>query len=305
MPTVHKDFGFLFKPKIIFVAKICISVIILSFLIRSIQASTLFAAFHSAKWHFLGIAAFFVAPNLLIQTLKWFYILRLANPSVSLSTAFRSLLIGYPLGFVTPGRLGEIGRAFFVPEIEKQNVLRLFALDKAANLIVIICAGVWSLLFLQRLPYPVSGVWAGVILILSLAAMIGVFFLSVKPIKAIGRFIKIPDFNKRNLALILGFSISFYVIYLAQFLVLLFAFETNDLSAAAHAAGATFFVKTILPISLGDIGVREGASVYYFGKIGFQAASAFHAALLLFVLNIGVPTLFGLPILHRASKQSM
>jgi uncharacterized protein (TIRG00374 family) len=43
---------------------------------------------------------------------------------------------------------------------------------------------------------------------------------------------------------------------------------------------------SLLPISVGGIGVREGAFVYFFAQVGMSTAEAFTLSLLLYVLNL-------------------
>jgi len=52
-------------------------------------------------------------------------------------------------------------------------------------------------------------------------------------------------------------------------------------------------VKSSLPISFGDLGVREMASIYFLGKFGIDNAIALDASLLLFSFNLLVPAIIG------------
>jgi len=79
-------------------------------------------------------------------------------------------------------------------------------------------------------------------------------------------------------------------------------FDTVNLFEASKAAASMFLAKTILPISFSDLGIREGAAVYFFGKIDVSAAAALNASLLLFLFNIAVPAIAGLPILLKTKR---
>jgi len=63
------------------------------------------------------------------------------------------------------------------------------------------------------------------------------------------------------------------------------------------------FAKTFFPaVSLGELGVREGVSVFFLGQMGVSAAPAFNAALFIFFINILMPSLIGLIFLFKKNN---
>jgi len=60
------------------------------------------------------------------------------------------------------------------------------------------------------------------------------------------------------------------------------------------AAGLIIFTKTIIPpISLGELGIREGASIYFITQMSGTAAVGFNASIFLFIINLLIPALIG------------
>jgi len=58
------------------------------------------------------------------------------------------------------------------------------------------------------------------------------------------------------------------------------------------------FAKTILsPLSFSELGVREGASIFFLTQMGESSSTALNASLSLFIINIIVPSLIGLFLL--------
>jgi len=54
------------------------------------------------------------------------------------------------------------------------------------------------------------------------------------------------------------------------------------------------FVKTIIPpVSMGELGIREGASVYFLTQMGEAASVGFNASIMLFIINLLIPALIG------------
>ena len=73
------------------------------------------------------------------------------------------------------------------------------------------------------------------------------------------------------------------------------------LVGAALGVALTFFAKSAVPpVTLGDLGVRESAAVFFLGAWGVPAAAALDASLALFAVNLALPALGGLPLLARA-----
>ena len=61
----------------------------------------------------------------------------------------------------------------------------------------------------------------------------------------------------------------------------------------------TMVTKTLLPISIGDLGIREGAAIYFLGKVNVLKVHAFNASMVLFLFNVLFPSLVGMFLLHR------
>ena len=65
------------------------------------------------------------------------------------------------------------------------------------------------------------------------------------------------------------------------------------------AISATMLVKSLLPISIGDLGIRESAAIFFLGKIGVHESTAFNASILLFLINLLIPSLVGLVLVLK------
>ncbi len=66
------------------------------------------------------------------------------------------------------------------------------------------------------------------------------------------------------------------------------------------AANLIMFAKTIIPpISFGELGIREGASVYFITLMGESASVGFNASIFLFIINLLIPALIGVGMFLR------
>ncbi len=208
----------------------------------------------------------------------------------------KSLLIGYPLGWMTPGRLGEIGRGLVIANLPPELTIKLAILDKVTNLGVTLLAGLAGLLlFPINLESEVTA--AGLILLAVLATP-----FTLPKVKAKLRVLLKMD--GQSYWTLLTFSFLFYAVFLVQFFLLVLTFENLDLMAGASAAAGVFLMKTLLPIAIADLGIREGAAVFFFGKIGVSSGAAFNASLLLFIINLVLPTLLGIYFLLKKERRA-
>ncbi len=277
---------------------------VLILLVRHLQPARLFSALARMDWRFLLPAAVLIVPNIGIQVLKWWFLLRQANPRLSLGCAYDSLIVGYPLGFVTPGRLGEIGRAFYVRELNQFRTFKLVVIDKVTNLHITLLFGLVGLYTFT------AAALDGVLRLLLLAALL---FLTAGAIFAVAtdrgiarlmrKWVGLERFGGLAFLKLYVFSGLFFLVYLSQLVCLVFGFHQTGILPASQAAASTFLVKTVLPISFSDLGIREGAAVFFFHRAGVPQAAAFTAAFLLFVINVLVPTLVGLPVLFKGIRE--
>ncbi len=203
-------------------------------------------------------------------------------------------MAGFPLGIVTPGRFGEIGRGFLIECIPKQTSIALAVVDKTTNMLACIAFGTFAIA-LSPSPLPFINCWQ--IIVVSFLIMGGLCWLAVRLIQ------QYPAYSKKDYLVIAGYSCLFYVVFVAQLVVLVASFEPLKIDEGLAAAASAFFTKTLLPVSFGDLGIREGAVLFFFSKIGVTPAAAFNAAILLFLINVVTPTLLGTIFLFEKSNQ--
>jgi len=222
------------------------------------------------------------------------------------------------MGFITPGRIGEMGRSLFLKRVDRLQAFGLAFIDKVYSLITILIGGIWGIVFLigHLFGYDPFIFWpfcsialmftAGGVAILLHPQWIRSFIYNLSLIlprrDKMKRLIGCMDqFRKSQARTLVIFSLVLYCIYILQFSLLAFAFQDMSWKAALTATTSTLFTKTLLPISLADLGIREGASVYFFMKFHVDKIAAFNSSILLFTVNVLIPTLIGLLIMPGLS----
>ncbi len=298
------------REKLGMVLRALLAVILLIVLFQFVDIGGVASAFSRAKPEYLLGALALVAANIGLQMAKWRYFVRLVNPSNSNLEIAASLLFGISLGTITPGQLGEFGgRAIRHRSLPPGSVVSLTLIDKLQMMCVLGMGGGSSLVVLLDLPFAVTIIlisfisFVCVFLFFSSKSLLG-FIGRVKPVLLEHHRLKeffgaIGIFQRKDLLVSLLLSVSFYCVLYAQMYLLLNAFEIVSLGNAFLGFSSMMFSKSLLPISLGDLGIREATSVYFFSFCGVAESTSLSAALLLFAINILLPSLVGLFFIPR------
>jgi uncharacterized protein (TIRG00374 family) len=282
-----------------------LSIFLLVLLVHFIDVTDVQRALLDARMTFIASAASLTIANIGLQIFKWRYFVRLVDPETTNLETAASLLFGITLGSLTPGQIGEFGgRALHHSSISAATIVGLTLIDKVQMICIMGIAGIISICILYD-----SGMIFGTAVAAASAAFFLLVFFKIHELRRIlarydFRFLKYPVlqdlleaiaiFNKTNLLVSFCFSVGFYVVVYVQMFLLLNAFSPVSAGHAFLGFAAMMLLKSLLPISLGDLGIREASSVYFYGLLGVSAATALNASLLLFGCNILLPSLLGL-----------
>jgi uncharacterized protein (TIRG00374 family) len=304
-PSQIKHISRDFKKILFFIIRMLVSIGILYILYTLVKWEDAFHALTSAHLEYVIIALLLVTGNLGIRIWKWHIMLRSLKASPTASEAFGSVMLGISLGSWTPGELGEFaGRALHITEARRTHLIGLALVDKTQIFLVTSCAGIAGLcaLFLENLFLTYA--------LFLLSIVLSVFFLvRLDIVSALGhrfnnRFLKAERMKSildgyallslKDKFITLNMTIIFHFIIVFQMYYLINAFEPLPLWPVFLATSALLFSKSFLPISLGDLGIREAGSIVFFSMFGIAQASALNASLLLFIINILIPSIIGI-----------
>lgn len=301
-------------PSLRWVLQTVVAVILLILVFRYVSVSEVANAFSNSRPLFLIGGFLLVGANLSLQVLKWRYFIRLINLRSGVYETTAAVLLGITLGTVTPGQLGELGgRALRHAGSSSGVIVGLTFIDKLQMLCIMGIAGTASfviLLGLDPLLRYVTTIAASVVFLLVFfrSGSIAIFVQRISP-KILQR-LKWDDFlsafqilKPRNLLISFGLSLTFYAILFLQMFLLLNAFEPVGVGDAFLGFSAMMFFKTLVPLSIGDLGIREASSVYFYSLCGIAHATALNASLLLFLINIVLPSLVGLVFIPEIRRR--
>jgi uncharacterized membrane protein YbhN (UPF0104 family) len=269
-----------------------------------VQWGNVIVAYKSADVRFIFIAAFLLFINIGVRTFKWHTMLHSIKDAPTIAEAFGSVMLGISLGSFTPGEVGEFaGRALHITDAKRSHIVGLALLDKAQIFIVTSCFGIVSLAFLVLNNILLIVLVTVIILFLS-----GIFVMRLEIIAALGHRLNAYIFKKswltqvldgfnllnpRQLLITIFFTIAFHSILILQMYLLMNGFSRISFAHAFIGTSAMMFGKSLLPISIGDLGIREAGTIFFFSTYNISQAAALNASLMLFFINIFVPSVIG------------
>jgi len=297
---------------LLFGLKIIIALIILYLLINKISIEQIIKAFRFAQIKFIVLSFLLLFVNLFFQFKKWKLLVRLVKPDVSNYEILSSLLAGLTLGLVTPGRIGEFGRSLFIKNSKWTKLIGLVFVDKLFALVVIYLFGIIGFFYFLQLKSNLL-IWLPLKIILLILLVIFLFFILhpqllkmilVRYLPFLKKHNKINQtvsslnaFTSKDAYKLFTLAVLHVITYVLQFYLLVCAFTTVQFYRGLLAIVSTIMVKTLLPVSFGDLGIRESAAVFFFSHFNVEQAAAFNASFLLFLINIFTPGVVGLILL--------
>ncbi|MBL7959396.1 flippase-like domain-containing protein [bacterium] len=297
-----------------FLFKLLVTLGIVALIFNKIQFTEIQAEFKDVIWLPLAAGMAMTVPNILIQYYKWRYLVHLLDRKISNSTIFTSLMCGFSIGLITPGRLGELGKGVFISSNSKSQLTGMAIIDKILSLWALSVLGVISLFYLIEFKFSFS-LWSkSLFMIIAVLFVVLLLILVFQPsflrtlIHLSKKMVARAPFREKIFSLISAsdffkkhhfmpsfyFSMIFQLIILFQLFLFINAFTGLTAVESFLAGASAMFVKSLLPIAVMDLGVREGAVIYFFGKYGIPASSAFNASIMLFLSNVLIPGIVGL-----------
>ncbi|MFB2833642.1 lysylphosphatidylglycerol synthase transmembrane domain-containing protein [Floridanema evergladense] len=283
------------KSKLILALKILISLALCAFLLTRVELKEIWHQLQKLSWHFIVLIMTYYAVLQLISCLRWQIVLRATGHLVTLKVLFTSYFAGMFLNLFLPGSFGgDIYRVYRVAQKTKDAEAALVSvfLERFTGLAAL------SMLALCALPFAFVVVerWDIILIFLiTIGVLVGGILLILSPKLLI---LSEPWLQK--------FRLSSLVARLAKMQVLLIKFARHR-QALFYSIGLSFIfmlgivyyhyliaeqlkisisylqllvfvpivaVITLLPISLGGMGVKEGLWVYLFSCISLTAEQA-------------------------------
>jgi len=308
-----------YKKILIPVVKIFIAFGLLYYLVSNIRISDIINAINEANFSLILITLALSFVNLYLQFYKWKITASTLLNENNNRKIFYSLFQGFSAAVFTPARIGEyFGRAIAFKDKSLLQITLATLIDKLFPLLIVAFFGsIASILFIHFY-YEVSSYltvslfivlfvlfYFIVLLIFNKNFWDNFLFNRIQCTKILSKYFdkisKLKNLNHRYSSKMIFISLLFYLCYLIQYVILVSAFSHNDNFIDYFWAGnLLMFSKTIIPpVSFGELGIREGASVFFIQQFGENASVGFNASIFLFFINVLLPALVGLILIFR------
>ncbi len=302
--------------------KILTSAAIIIYFIRKINLSDVVRILSTADIYLLSLAGLLSFLNLFFQFLKWRLISRECLGVDSPKKLTLSLMHGIAAASFTPARLGEcVGRKLALPDTSLLQVTIATFVDKLFALFITICIGTAAaILYLHFIENVSVYLTLSLLIVFAVCLVFDAYLIThqslwnsflIRQLKEIRllrgvayKFSLLKNLDSKTLWYSMLLNFIFYSCYLLQYAILIrsFAPEANFIDTL-WSGSLMFFAKTIIPaISIGDLGIREGASMYFSKQFGISELAGLNAALAIFIINIALPAFVGMLLLFKKTN---
>lgn len=289
------------------------------FLVNYVDPEKIVQTFKKAEYFFLSIAILLLPLNLYFQFTKWKILCKKYFKINENQSVWFSLFYGISGGIFTPMKSGEyFARALPLKGIKVVDVVIATAVDKLIPIFfVVVIGGVFFIIFLKGLLHYsliatvtlsivyLAVVFITIILLLSDLSISVKLRAKLKGLKLLSKMIDkisfIRSIDKKTFTKLILISFIYHLTFTVQMTLLLSAYSGElEFVKFFFAANLIIFTQIIIPpIALGELGVREGAAVYYLQSLGYPSAIGFNAAFSLFTINLLIPSIVGLFLLLK------
>jgi uncharacterized membrane protein YbhN (UPF0104 family) len=295
------------KNKLLVLLKILMSAGLMIFILNSVVLRNIIFVFADADKALIFSAFGLSFFNIILQYLKWKIVCNSLLSENDNGKIIHSLFYGFSAGSFTPARVGEyLGRAIPFSDKPLMQLTAAAMIDKLFSLLIVLIFGSASFLL-----YFNIDIVSTIILVSAAALVIYLIFQRIKSYLPVARLkwtqkiylsfssLKNIDYKFRLKLTVL--AVLFYCCFILQFALLVSAFSHHyEIINYIWTGNLVMFTKTIIPpVSLGELGIREGASVYFIKRFGETAATGFNASIFLFLINVLLPAVIGLILLLR------
>lgn len=314
------------KERLTSILKILIAAGLLYYLISAVSFEEIFTALKGANYFLILLACILSFLNIYLQFWKWKVLCREIVDETERKSVLNSLLYGFSAGIITPFRVGEyVGRALAFPGEKAFKVTLGTLIDKFFAFIPVFFVGAAASALFLYVCYNLSALYFSILLIVILLVLFLFLYTSLKTNfwedlirKMTSKSRKLTEFidGLHTFKLLSGkvsvkislITFLTYLTYVVQYGFLVGAFSNHwDILTYVWMGMLVFFAKAVIPpVTFGELGIRESASVFFAAKLGLSSAAGFNSAIFLFFINVLIPSVPGAALLFRSrpSKKS-
>lgn len=294
-----------------FVLKLLATILLFLFVLFKLNISEVFDVFVNSNIFLILISLLFIPLLYSIRVLKWDVLLRSVDVKHNFSTVFRALLIGTFYGLITPGKSGELIRAYYL-DSEKSITIPTIVWDKLIDIFVLIILSALSALFLLS----DSNISNLIIVVSIIFVVMSGLLLNKRLIHFVLNFMGINDESKyqfietthlimndtKLLLKLIILSICYYIVALILAVISLKALSPNVNFYTAFVYPLIVLIGN-LPLTISGLGLREYVTIICFEILGEDPEIGFSFSILLFVFTTLIPGFIGYMLICKDIKK--
>lgn len=304
------------------IAKLIIGFGLIIFLVVYVEPKNILETFNSADKIYIFFAFLLMPLNLFLQFSKWKILCRKYFGISDNKSIWISIFYGKSGGIFTPMKSGEyLARALPFKNIKVLDVIIATAVDKMIPMLFILYIGgsFFIIFYMNMIGYSTSTKLLSILiyLILVILPLLLLFSSSnyfiklrarLKRIQFLQKFFEkvsfIRELDRITFIKVTLLSLLFHLTFTSQMALLLSGYSGIDnFFLFFFVANLVIFTQVIIPpIALGELGVREGATIFFMQHFGYTAAVGFNSALSLFSINLLLPAMVGFIMLFRRNN---
>lgn len=263
-------------------------------------------------WLLPLVALLLMPANWLFETLKWRRLLQ-RSQDLSLWAALKATLAGVAFSQLTPNRIGEYGGRILVSQPQWQWSMVVAALmGSMAQWVALLGGGMLGgACFFDNYQGWNTFHWgsAGLLATVGITTLTFIYFHMGRWVAWLGRrrlkrvwqsrilekLAACARLDRTSLAAALGWATARYLVYTAQYALLLHFMEPAiPVSAAVAGVAVLYLAQTGIPLPpFATVLARSEMAIFLWKSFDPNPAALVAASLLLFIINLGLPALLG------------
>jgi len=241
---------------------------------------------------------------ILLRAVRWQILMKGQGINIDFLAAVEIYAAGYFIGSITPGRVGEFSKAYYLKKVypdSRWDAIASITVDRLLDVAFVLLTGICALIYLHFLSTITS-----ILLLLTgitIFCLLGInkrivsFILhsifNFPPAKYIlkkhsqvteGITQGIISLTGRGLILPIFITVSIYTLYFLQAHILACALGFNTGTIEIGLALSCAMVLSMLPITIAGLGTREAGLIFFLGRIGMGAEEAVSFSLAIFLI---------------------
>lgn len=267
----------------------------------------------------LLLVTFMMLVNWGLEARKWQLLVRPLE-DVSFRRAFGAIMSGVSLSINTPNRIGEYGgRILYLKNRNKLKAIAATIVGSISQLIITLLFGLIGMVYyinnfqlIKLDQYFAPNVWENILLglLVVICTLVIILYFRLQLIVAVFDKVRwlrkgkvyiniISRYSPRQLETLLILSTIRYLVFSAQYLILLYALGVTFVWwQGLLMVSVIYLVMAMVPtIAIAELGLRGQVSIYFLGLLSMNTAGIIAATVALWLVNLILPAVIGAVLL--------